>query len=182
MATDHAPLSSAEKGNCYFAIWLSTYIWQSRRLVSNWPRAFTSYPRDSGSQVRAVGRPGLRNVSIFPMLGVGEGNVSFLELIDGRTLPSTHVEIYLLGSVMYVCVSAKSLQSCLILCNPMDCCPWGSSVRAILQAKILKWSISFSRGSSWPGDWTRASCIYLRWQVGSLPLALPEKPHDVHSQ
>lgn len=47
--------------------------------------------------MRAVDRPGLRNVSIFPMLGVGEGNVSFLELIDGRTLPSTHVEIYLLG-------------------------------------------------------------------------------------
>lgn len=47
--------------------------------------------------MRAVDRPGLRNVSVFPVLGVGEGNVSLLELIDGRTLPSTHVEIYLLG-------------------------------------------------------------------------------------
>ena len=30
-------------------------------------------------------------------------------------------------------VHAKSLQSCLTLCNPMDCSPPGSSVRGILQ-------------------------------------------------
>ena len=33
-------------------------------------------------------------------------------------------------------------------CNPMDCSPPGSSVRGILQARILQWVvISFSRGS-----------------------------------
>ena len=32
---------------------------------------------------------------------------------------------------------SKSLQSCLILCNPMDCSPPGSSVYGILQARIL---------------------------------------------
>ena len=42
-----------------------------------------------------------------------------------------------------VCV--KALQSCLTLCDPMDCCPPGSSVHGILQAKILEWvAISFS--------------------------------------
>ena len=35
------------------------------------------------------------------------------------------------------CVHAKSLQSCLTLCNPMDCSPPGSSVHEILQARIL---------------------------------------------
>ena len=30
-------------------------------------------------------------------------------------------------------------QSCLTLCIPMDCNPLGSSVHAILQAKILEW-------------------------------------------
>ena len=30
-------------------------------------------------------------------------------------------------------------QSCLILCNPMDCSPPGSSVHGILQARILEW-------------------------------------------
>ena len=33
----------------------------------------------------------------------------------------------------------KSLQSCLTLCDPMDCSPPGSSVHGILQARILEW-------------------------------------------
>ena len=42
----------------------------------------------------------------------------------------------------------------------MDCSPPGSSVHGILQARILEWvTIFFSRGSSWPGDWTCVSCI-----------------------
>ena len=44
-----------------------------------------------------------------------------------------------------------STQSCLTLCDPMDCSPAGSSVHGILQARILEWvAISFSRGSSRP--------------------------------
>ena len=35
--------------------------------------------------------------------------------------------------------AAKSLQSCLTLCNPMDSSPPGSSVHRILQARILEW-------------------------------------------
>ena len=36
-------------------------------------------------------------------------------------------------------------QSCLILCDPVDCSSPGSSVYGILQAKILEWvAISFS--------------------------------------
>ena len=38
-----------------------------------------------------------------------------------------------------VCVHAKSLQSCLTLCNPMDCSPPGSSVHGILQSRVLEW-------------------------------------------
>ena len=34
---------------------------------------------------------------------------------------------------------AKSLQSCLTLCSPMDCNPAGFSVDGILQARILEW-------------------------------------------
>ena len=30
-------------------------------------------------------------------------------------------------------------QSCLILCDPMDCSPPGSSVHGILQVRILEW-------------------------------------------
>ena len=36
-------------------------------------------------------------------------------------------------------MAAKSLQSCLTLCDPMNCSPPGSSVHGILQARILEW-------------------------------------------
>ena len=40
--------------------------------------------------------------------------------------------------------AAKSLQLCLILCDPIDSSPPGSSVPGILQARILEWvAISF---------------------------------------
>ena len=42
-------------------------------------------------------------------------------------------------------------QLCLTLYNPMDCSLPGSSVHAILQARILEWvAIPFSRASSQP--------------------------------
>ena len=42
----------------------------------------------------------------------------------------------------------------------MDCSPSGSSVRGILQARILEWvAISYSRGSSWCRDWTYVSWV-----------------------
>ena len=44
--------------------------------------------------------------------------------------------------------------------RPVDCCPPGSSVYGILQARILEWiAISFSRGSFRPRDRTQVSSI-----------------------
>ena len=57
-------------------------------------------------------------------------------------------------------LSAKSLQSCPTLWDPMDCSLPGSSVSGILQARVLEWvAISSSRGSSWPRDWTLVSYV-----------------------
>ena len=59
---------------------------------------------------------------------------------------------------VYMCVLVA--QSCLSLCDPMDCSPTGFSVHGILQARILEWvAIPFSRGSSWPRDQTLVSCV-----------------------
>ena len=45
-------------------------------------------------------------------------------------------------------------------CNPVDCSLPGFSIHGILQAGIMEWvTISFSRGSSQPRDWTRVSRI-----------------------
>ena len=70
---------------------------------------------------------------------------------------------------------AKSLQSCVTLCRPIDCSLPGSSVYGILQARILEWvAISFSRASSQPRDQTHVSCLLHR-HSSSLPLAPPGK-------
>ena len=58
------------------------------------------------------------------------------------------------------CVWAKLLQSCPILCNPMDSSLPGFSVHGIPQARILEWVVvPSSRGSSRPRDQTCVSCV-----------------------
>ena len=60
------------------------------------------------------------------------------------------------------CVHAKSLQSCLTLCDPMNCSPPGSSIHGILQARILEWvAMPSSRGSSHPGIKSRSPTLHL---------------------
>ena len=55
---------------------------------------------------------------------------------------------------------AQSLQSCSVLCDPIDCSPPGSSVHGILQAKILEWVAKFlSRGSSQPRNQAHVSSL-----------------------
>ena len=46
---------------------------------------------------------------------------------------------------VYAAATAKSLQSCPTLCNPIDSSPPGSPVPGILQARVLEWgAIAFS--------------------------------------
>ena len=43
-------------------------------------------------------------------------------------------------------------QSCLTLCDPMDCSLPGSSIHGIFQTRVLEWgAISFSRGNNLEG-------------------------------
>ena len=51
-------------------------------------------------------------------------------------------------------------QSCPTLCDPTESSLSGSSIHGIFQARVLEWiAIAFSRGSSWPRDWTPVSRI-----------------------
>ena len=93
----------------------------------------------------------------------------------------------------------KVTQSCLTLCNPMDCSLPGSSVHDILQARVLEWvAVPFSRRSSQPRDQTQvfriAGRFFTVWatreaqeywcgrsgfqQANSLPFEMPEKPKN----
>ena len=76
-----------------------------------------------------------------------------------------------------LCMCAKSLQSCLTLCDPMDHNLPGSSVHGILQARILKWiamphlqGIFLTQGLN-----LHLFCL-LHWSVGSLYQCHPGSP------
>ena len=58
--------------------------------------------------------------------------------------------------------AAKSLQSCLTLCDPIDRSPPGSPVPGILQARTLEWvAISFSNAWKWKVKVKSLSCVQL---------------------
>ena len=60
----------------------------------------------------------------------------------------------------YSAVRSEVAQSCVTLCNLMDCSLTGSFVHGILQARILEWvAIPFSRLSFQPRNQTWISCI-----------------------
>ena len=73
--------------------------------------------------------------------------------ITGRRISGDHFFLpYVCMSVLIfilICAAtAKSLQSCPTLCDPIDSSPPGSAVLGILQARTLEWvAISFSNES-----------------------------------
>ena len=76
-------------------------------------------------------------------------------LIQFYPVTKRGLTLYLWNKWVVCCV-----QVCLTLCDPMDHSPPSSSVHGIFQARILEWvAISFSKGSSWPRDWTRVFCV-----------------------
>ena len=84
--------------------------------------------------------------------------------------------------VLWMCVCSVT-QSCLIFCGPMDCSLPGSSVHGTFGARILEWVvISYSRGSSWPRDPTRFSCISCIGRWISLPLASSGNGANIHKE
>ena len=72
---------------------------------------------------------------------------------------SSSIPLYSFISSVCVCVYSVA-QSCPTLCDPMYCSPPASSVHQVFQARILeRVTISYSRGFSWPKDWTHVSCV-----------------------
>ena len=58
------------------------------------------------------------------------------------------------------CVYSQLPQSCLTLCDPMDCTLSGSSVHGIFPVRVLVQVVTpSSRGISQPRDWTHISCV-----------------------
>jgi len=69
--------------------------------------------------------------------------------------------------------AAKSLQSCLTLCDPIDGSPPGSPVPGILQARTLEWvAISFSNAWKWKVKGKSRSRVRLLAYHGLQPTRL----------
>ena len=83
-------------------------------------------------------------------------NVSLIHLSSSiHNLPPPTITILLkqityVDSLLFIAAAAKSLQSCLTLCDPTDGSPPGSTIPGILQARTLEWNaISFSNAWKW---------------------------------
>ena len=79
-------------------------------------------------------------------------------LVKKHTMPCFVICVHFYNLRLPYCMLVT--QSCLTVCDPMDCSPQGFSVHGILQGRTLEWvTIPFSRGSSQPRGWTQASCM-----------------------
>ena len=79
---------------------------------------------------------------------------------------NTGVCCHFLLQCMKVKSESEVTQSCLTLCNPMDCNPPGSSIHGIFQARVLEWvAIAFSVLSVY-------THIFKPWEMGTMVVLL----------
>ena len=110
--------------------------------------------------------PGMQGYNAaMPILGFGLGP-PHLPLPDNHSSLDSHstLQFARLFDISFdlslLALLSEIAQSCLTLCDPMDCSPPGSSIHGISKARVLEWvAISFSRGSSQPRDRTWMSHI-----------------------
>ena len=95
------------------------------------------------------------NYTLFISWARGTSFQSLLLLLDLLSLPSCYVMCFIIFVIILWESEVKVAQSCLTLCNCVDC-----TLHGILQARILEWvAVPFSRGSSQPKCCTQISRI-----------------------
>ena len=104
------------------------------------------------AQQRGGQRPRLSRASWGAGLDCCDGRWAVLELLSVSGSRKAGIPRF---PALNIVTHSLVTQSCLTLCDPMDCSLPGSSVHRIFQARVLEWvAISFSRGSSPPRDQT----------------------------
>ena len=87
--------------------------------------------------------------------------------------------IFSISFSMFWYVCAKSLQSCLTLCNPMDCSLPGFSFHGDSPGKTAAVDYPSLLQAIFPNQGSNLCLLcLLHWQVDSLPLAPPGKPRE----
>ena len=86
----------------------------------------------------------------------------WLLALDSENLNLNLISAIIICVNLDVFLTAKSLQSCPTLCDPIDGSPSGFPVPGILQARTLEWvAISFSNAWKWKVKVKLLSCIRL---------------------
>ena len=89
----------------------------------------------------------MKKLKLRKVKGLVQGHTASMEWGQDSNLGS---QSHGLPFPLHPAAAAKSLQSCLTLCNPIDSSPPGSSVPGILQARTLEWAAtSFSNAWKW---------------------------------
>ena len=75
-------------------------------------------------------------------------NLIFLTEVCRRWIIDLQTQISQLKKLNAAAAAAKSLQSCLTLCDPIDGSPPGPAIPGILQARTLEW-VAISSSNAW---------------------------------
>ena len=113
----------------------------------------------------------------LPVPGVEQGSPT-LETITCQTITGDIFSLYIMNSIHPLFpICAPSLQSCMTLCDPMNCSPPGSSVHGIYPARILEWvAMPSSKGYFQTQGSNPCLLCLLVLQAGTLPLNQRGKP------
>ena len=126
-----------------FNSWVGKIPWRRERLPTPvfWPGEFHGLYGPWGHKESGTTEQLSLSFSLCFILGGGR-DVTFLKVRAGNPL---HILEAMRINTAAAAAAAKSLQSCLTLCDPIDGSPPGSPVPGILQARTLEWvAISFS--------------------------------------
>ena len=127
-------------------------------LISKRPRAFgrrTMLYFSLHPQHRSQCLTQKRQLNLVSWTTQVTGNVFDIWVSGYRAIASDYI-------CLFATATAKSLQSCLTLCDTIDGSPPGSPVPGILQARILEWvAISFSNAWKWKMKMKLLSHVWL---------------------
>ena len=131
-------------GFCAYAVWYSIYFSNLKLHVFK-PESLIYSPKPSFSQLMATSFFQLARLTITVI--TGSSFVHFPHPINQKfpfdsAFTSTSPILVLstiISPLITAAAAAKSLQSCLPLCDPVDGSPPGSPIPGILQARTLQW-------------------------------------------
>ena len=131
-------------GFCAYAVWYSIYFSNLKLHVFK-PESLIYSPKPSLSQLMATSFFQLARLTITVI--TGSSFVHFPHPINQKfpfdsAFTSTSPILVLstiISPLITAAAAAKSLQSCLPLCDPIDGSPPGSPIPGILQARTLQW-------------------------------------------